>query len=47
MLEYEDAPHEGGGLRQLIVLLALAFVITLGVVVGTRMSSDAIAVLVG
>ena len=37
----------GNGVRQLIVLLAIAFVITLGVVVGTRMSSDAIAVLVG
>jgi len=30
-----------------IALLALGFVVTLGVVVGTRMSSDAIAVLVG
>jgi hypothetical protein len=30
-----------------VALLALAFVVTLGVVVGTRMSSDAIAVLVG
>ena len=47
MLRHEGTPHEGGGLKQLIVLLALAFVITLGVVVGTRMSSDAIAVLVG
>jgi hypothetical protein len=34
-------------MRQLIVLLVLAFVVTLGVVVATRMSSDAIAVLVG
>jgi hypothetical protein len=33
--------------KQVVVLLALAFVVTLGVVVGTRMSSDAIAVLVG
>jgi hypothetical protein len=39
--------REGRGFRQIIVLLALAFVVTLGVVVGTRMSSDAIAVLVG
>jgi hypothetical protein len=30
-----------------VALLALAFIVTLGVVVGTRMSSDAIAVLVG
>jgi hypothetical protein len=30
-----------------VILLAVAFVVTLGVVVGTRMSSDAIAVLVG
>jgi hypothetical protein len=37
----------GGGLRQVIALLALGFIVTLGVVVGTRMSSDAIAVLVG
>lgn len=37
----------GGGLRQLVALLALGFIVTLGVVVGTRMSSDAIAVLVG
>jgi hypothetical protein len=35
------------GLRQMIILVAVAFVVTLGVVVGTRMSSDAIAVLVG
>jgi hypothetical protein len=34
-------------MRQVVVLLALAFVVTLGVVVGTRMSSDAIAVLIG
>jgi hypothetical protein len=31
----------------LVALLALGFIVTLGVVVGTRMSSDAIAVLVG
>jgi hypothetical protein len=31
----------------LVILLALGFIVTLGVVVGTRMSSDAIAVLVG
>ena len=37
----------GGGMRQLVALLALGFIVTLGVVVGTRMSSDAIAVLVG
>jgi hypothetical protein len=42
-----DEGRQGRGLRQIIVLLALAFVVTLGVVVGTRMSSDAIAVLVG
>jgi hypothetical protein len=43
--EYQ-ASH-GRGVKQLIALLAVAFVVTLGVVVGTRMSSDAIAVLVG
>ena len=37
----------GGSVRQLVILLALGFIVTLGVVVGTRMSSDAIAVLVG
>ena len=50
MRKHEDSARsgrEGRGIRQLIVLLALAFVVTLGVVVGTRMSSDAIAVLVG
>jgi hypothetical protein len=52
MLKHEDldrseSGREGRGMRQLITLLALAFVVTLGVVVGTRMSSDAIAVLVG
>lgn len=44
--EYAQPPR-GGGVKQLIILLAVAFVVTLGVVVGTRMSSDAIAVLVG
>ena len=34
-------------MKQLVALLAVAFMVTLGVVVGTRMSSDAIAVLVG
>jgi hypothetical protein len=34
-------------MRQLVGLLVLAFIVTLGVVVATRMSSDAIAVLVG
>jgi hypothetical protein len=43
----DDERRRGRGMRQLIALLALAFVVTLGVVVGTRMSSDAIAVLVG
>jgi hypothetical protein len=52
MLKHGDSSgtepgREGRGMRQLITLLALAFVVTLGVVVGTRMSSDAIAVLVG
>jgi hypothetical protein len=52
MRKHEDRSRdgegrEGRGMRQLIALLALAFVVTLGVVVGTRMSSDAIAVLVG
>jgi hypothetical protein len=31
----------------LVVLITVAFMITLGVVVGTRLSSDAIAVLIG
>jgi hypothetical protein len=43
----EPEARRGRGLAQLIALLAVAFVVTLGVVVGTRMSSDAIAVLVG
>jgi len=52
MRKHEDGSRagegrEGRGMRQLIALLALGFVVTLGVVVGTRMSSDAIAVLVG
>jgi hypothetical protein len=33
--------------RQVAILLVLAFIVTMGVVIGTRMSSDAIAVLVG
>lgn len=40
-------PSTGAGLRQIIALLAAVFMVTLGVVIGTRMSSDAIAVLVG
>ena len=43
----EPEARRGSGFAQLIALLAVAFVVTLGVVVGTRMSSDAIAVLVG
>ena len=43
----EYTPPRGSGAKQLIILLAVAFIVTLGVVVGTRMSSDAIAVLVG
>ena len=43
----ENDERRCGGVKQLIVLLTVAFVVTLGVVVGTRMSSDAIAVLVG
>lgn len=39
--------RRGGSMRELVALLALGFIVTLGVVVGTRMSSDAIAVLVG
>ena len=34
-------------MKQLIILLALAFLIIVGVVIGTRMSSDALAVLIG
>ena len=43
----DDAPRHGSGIRQLVILLTVAFMVTLGVVVGTRLSSDAIAVLVG
>ena len=46
MQEVVERPR-GGGMRQLVALLALGFIVTLGVVVGMRMSSDAIAVLVG
>jgi hypothetical protein len=42
-----DVTRAGNGIRQLIVLITVAFMVTLGVVVGTRLSSDAIAVLVG
>jgi hypothetical protein len=41
-----DPPRENN-LKQLIVLMGIVFMITLAVVIGTRMSSDAIAVLVG
>ena len=44
--EYEN-PRRGSSIKQLIILLAVAFMVTLGVVVGARLSSDAIAVLVG
>jgi hypothetical protein len=44
--EYE-APRRGNGIKQLVVLLTVAFMAALGVVIGTRLSSDAIAVLVG
>ena len=42
-------PHnrKGSDLKQLIALLVLAFLVTLGVVIGTRLSTDAIGVLVG
>ena len=40
-------PRHGGGIRQIVVLITVAFMVTLGVVIGTRLSSDAIAVLVG
>ena len=41
-----DEPR-GSSLKRLAVLLAIAFVVTMSVVVGTRLSSDAIAILVG
>jgi hypothetical protein len=44
--EYEE-PRRGNGIKQLVILLTVAFMATLGVVIGTRLSSDAIAVLVG
>jgi hypothetical protein len=34
-------------MRQVVFLLAAAFLVVLGVTIGTRMSSDAVAVLVG
>lgn len=45
---YRD-PDYGQGIRikPIITLLAVVFVIALAVVIGTRMSSDAIAILVG
>jgi hypothetical protein len=43
----EVGSSEGKGYRQLTVLLVVAFVVALGVVVGLRMSPDAIAVLTG
>ena len=42
-----DDPPAGAGIKQVVVLLMVAFVVTLGVMVGLRLSSDAIAVLVG
>ena len=44
--EYED-PRSGSGIKQLVILISVAFMVTVGVVIGTRLSSDAIAVLVG
>lgn len=46
MREVYERP-QGSGLRQVVVLLAVAFLVVLGITVGTRMSSDALAVLVG
>jgi hypothetical protein len=43
----EESRPNSSSMKQLIALLALGFMITLGVVIGLRMSSDAIAVLVG
>lgn len=45
-IEYEQV-RRGRGIRQLVGLITVVFMGTLGVVVGTRLSSDAIAVLVG
>lgn len=40
-------PPKRSPVKRLLALLALAFVVTLGVVIGTRLSSEAIAVLMG
>jgi hypothetical protein len=40
-------PEGRVNVKRIAALLALAFVIALGIVIGTRLSSDAIAVLVG
>jgi hypothetical protein len=42
-----DELQRQNNIKQLVALLTVAFVVSLGVVVGTRMSSDAIAVLAG
>jgi hypothetical protein len=39
--------QNGRGFKPLVTLLVAAFVVTLGVVIGTRLSRDAIAVLAG
>jgi hypothetical protein len=43
----EKYASEGTGLKQVVGLLSLAFVVVLGIVVATRMSTDALGVLVG
>jgi hypothetical protein len=40
-------PPRRSPVKRLLALLALAFVVTLGVVIGTRLNSEAIAVLMG
>lgn len=47
MTHRQAETRQGGGLKPLVVLLVAAFVVTLGVVIGTRLSRDAIAVLAG
>ncbi len=43
----EVEPREEGGTKRIVTVLAAVFLVALAVVVGTRMSSDAIGVLVG
>lgn len=41
------SPPDAGNIKRVVILLVVVFAVTLAVVVGARLSSDAIAVLVG